>query len=720
MESIEDNKNFDPAKGHDERSTGSDIMHRSECLRKGDLENPHPLEFIDSGSEYDYEVIHQNEPLNVDNESEQVPAPQPTPVVENPPPQPPPTAPAGRGRGTKRKHPEAFPPPVYYPFPPPWMYQQPFPSGGAAAAPLEEDDWLPLGQKTDHPVEPFSGRVGIDYGSTFGLGPAQRKQIEADRYTALYWFRRFFDDECVKRVIEQTNKYVGELNQRERPTNLRKGAFWPPQWVKEWKPFTEEEFWKFLATLLWVAQHKTSNEVELFSEHWFYRRPAKRNFLKYRRFQILKAAIHFQSDDEDRNVYYLEQPVLRKIGILMERIRGNCMDTYSPGENLAFDEITIAMSSPSKYRKITKHKKKHESIQFWALGESKDGLQYCWTFSIDSPDDPVGKIQRAVIRHVEELPIKTGHRIYMDNLFTSVETFDKIRESGHYACGTVRSGRGGSRAIDAIKTDSNHKPNAAARQAGVTEQGKWVFSQHRRQGLYHYAWFDSGICHFLSNIEPPDATVVHRRKKKTPGKIEVQAPSCAHKYNVNMGAVDDIDHVREALTTRCRVYKWYWAVFYFLLDTCLTNAFTTWCMHTGDPKRNRRMWMVQLCEDMLALADGGTEGGHLFNEPPDQTDKTGDAKTDVQRCLDPTDIMHAQRLTQRHFLGTTGDNSQRRNCVVCYKTSPCKQGEQRVQTFCKQCGLYMHLDCFEQWHTVPDPLSPKFADVLALTSGLLK
>ena len=92
MESIEDNKNFDPAKGHDERSTGSDIMHRSECLTKGDLENPHPLEFIDSGSEYDYEVIHQNEPLNVDNESEQVPAPQPTPVVEYPPPQPPPTA----------------------------------------------------------------------------------------------------------------------------------------------------------------------------------------------------------------------------------------------------------------------------------------------------------------------------------------------------------------------------------------------------------------------------------------------------------------------------------------------------------------------------------------------------------------------------------------------------------------------------------------------------
>ena len=103
----------------------------------------------------------------------------------------------------------------------------------------------------------------------------------------------------MQRVIEQTNKYVGELAARERQTNLLKSAHWPLQWVKEWEPFTEEEFWKFLATLLWVAQHKTSNEKELFLDHWFYRRPAKKQFLKFRRFQILKAAIHFQSDDED-------------------------------------------------------------------------------------------------------------------------------------------------------------------------------------------------------------------------------------------------------------------------------------------------------------------------------------------------------------------------------------------------------------------------------------
>ena len=299
MESIEGGESFNPTKGQEDQSTASDIIPSSECLWKGDVQNPHPTEYMSEESEWDSEVIHQTEPLNVDNEPEQVPAPEPPPVVENPPQQPPPTAPAGRGRGKKRKAEEAFPQPVFMPFPHPWIYHQAVPQGAAAAAPQEEDEWLPLGQKIEVAVKPFSGRVGIDYPSTHGMGPAQKKQIEADQTTAIYWFRRFFDDKCVQRVIEQTNKYVGELAARERPTNLRKSAHWPPQWVKEWEPFTEEEFWKFLATLLWVAQHKTSNEKELFSEHWFYRRPAKKKFLKFWWFQILKAAIHFQSDDED-------------------------------------------------------------------------------------------------------------------------------------------------------------------------------------------------------------------------------------------------------------------------------------------------------------------------------------------------------------------------------------------------------------------------------------
>ena len=74
----------------------------------------------------------------------------------------------------------------------------------------------------------------------------------------------------------------------------------------------------------------------------------------------------------------------------------------------------------------------------------------------------------------------------------------------------------------------------------------------------------------------------------------------------------------------------------------------------------------------------------------------------------------------RHFLGDTKCNASRKNCVVCYKTSPNRQGEKRVQTFCRQCNLFMHVDCFEQWHTVGDPVSPMFAAAYNLEKGLLR
>jgi len=123
---------------------------------------------------------------------------------------------------------------------------------------------------------------------------------------------------------------------------------------------------------------------------------------------------------------------------------------------------------------------------------------------------------------------------------------------------------------------------------------------------------------------------------------------------------------------------------------------------------------------MLALAAGGKEGGPLEQNPGDQTHKLGRTTVSKAQFLDPTHPSFTERLIQRHFLGDTEDNKQRKNCVVCYKTMPCKQGELRVQTFCKQCDLFMHPACFEQWHTMPDPMSPKFNMALRLQKRLLK
>ncbi len=130
--------------------------------------------------------------------------------------------------------------------------------------------------------------------------------------TPIYWFRRFFDADVVYRIIEQTNGYVHSLMDRPRPAGLHVGYSWPPGWVLTWEPLTEEKLWWFLALNLWMTQHKTSNETELWSSHWFWRRDGAGHIMPLRLFQILKAALQFQADDENRDRGDGERPYMSK------------------------------------------------------------------------------------------------------------------------------------------------------------------------------------------------------------------------------------------------------------------------------------------------------------------------------------------------------------------------------------------------------------------------
>ena len=404
--------------------------------------------------------------------------------------------------------------------------------------------WGPLGVKCDLHIPEFTDEPGIIYKTTNHMGPKQKAQHNADMTTPIYWFRRFFDHNCVMRILNCTNEYVAELAERERPGNLRMEAKWPLKWVVEWTELTEATLWKWLACLLFISQHKTGGEEELWSKHWFWERPGMSCFMPYKEFQQIKSAIHMQLDDEPLDRGEGERPYIRKIGIFMELISNNCMHNYIMGKNNAIDEVTVGLSSASQYRKITKHKKKHESIQLFAIGESTEGLQYCWNFHLDENDGEVNKIHNHVFRLIKELEPLTGHHVYMDNLFVNTKTLNAVREMGHGMAGTCRKSRGMPPHIEGIKT-KNTKPNPQAVESGVTEQGDWVFACNQAFNLLACAWFDSGICHFMSNMHNADGSVVQRSKKRHGGKLTVTCPLVAAHYNEHMTAIDYINRVRD-------------------------------------------------------------------------------------------------------------------------------------------------------------------------------
>ena len=68
--------------------------------------------------------------------------------------------------------------------------------------------WGPLGEKCDLHIPQFTDEPGIIYETTNHMGPKQKAQHNVDMTTPIYWFRRFFDHNCVMRILNCTNEYA--------------------------------------------------------------------------------------------------------------------------------------------------------------------------------------------------------------------------------------------------------------------------------------------------------------------------------------------------------------------------------------------------------------------------------------------------------------------------------------------------------------------------------
>lgn len=291
-----------------------------------------------------------------------------------------------------------------------------------------------------------------------------------DQQSPLWWFELFFTTDVVSRIVNCTNNYVAKISSKARPPSLPQRYAWPPKWTAKWKPMTKEQLYIFLVLLIYIAQHKPGSERELWERNWFHHQVGIHKIMTYTEFAVLKAALHFQDNDENLEREPGEPKYLKKISILMEIIQHVCIENYNPGQNLAFNEITILMTGCTFLKHITKHKPAHESIQFWALRESLGGLQYLWWFELDLNDGVKNKVHSAVISAVKQLEELAGYCIYMDNLFTSVKLLKEIRGLGHSACGTCRVKRGMPKCVEDIKKSAKAKSVLAVQQAAASRE----------------------------------------------------------------------------------------------------------------------------------------------------------------------------------------------------------------------------------------------------------
>ena len=199
----------------------------------------------------------------------------------------------------------------------------------------------------------------------------------------------------------------------------------------------------------------------------------------------------------------------------------------------------------------------------------------------------LGKDRERTAQHatVTELTRKIkgrGHKLYMDNFFSSPELFDDLANKQIYCCGTAWPNRGG--------MPQDLVPNTSKLRGGGD------IHVVTRADLMAILWRDKRDVCMLTNTHnaPAEGNFCNE------GGIAIK-PHTVMEYNHHMGYVDKGDRMAKSYSISRRTFKWTKKLFFHLLDLAVLN---TYILHPscGGKKISHGDFRYTLMRNMLAHA----------------------------------------------------------------------------------------------------------------------
>ena len=154
-----------------------------------------------------------------------------------------------------------------------------------------------------------------------------------------------------------------------------------------------------------------------------------------------------------------------------------------------------------------------------------------------------------LIRRVEGL----GHKIFMDNYFTSPPLFDDLFQRKISVCGTVCLDRRGMPQDIGPKSLKMERGDIATRVRGTLKAVSWK----ERRDVY-----------ILTNMHAPPV-----EGNFTDESGQAIKPRVVEDYNAYMGFVDKSDRMVNSYGIARRTWKWTKKLFFHLTDMTVLNAF---------------------------------------------------------------------------------------------------------------------------------------------------
>ena len=165
-------------------------------------------------------------------------------------------------------------------------------------------------------------------------------------------------------------------------------------------------------------------------------------------------------------------PIYKVRRVRRDHFRQKFEELYSPGENIAIDEGIIAWRGNLSFRVYMSDKPDKFGVNLFMLCDSSNGYCSCFEMYHGSQENQSdrGKIYYLVMRLINPY-LGKGHKLYVDNYYTSPILFHDLCQHQIGACGTMRINRKGVPAD--LKTAKLKKGESLAMTNGTLQLLKW-------------------------------------------------------------------------------------------------------------------------------------------------------------------------------------------------------------------------------------------------------
>lgn len=474
------------------------------------------------------------------------------------------------------------------------------------------------------------------------------------------YFDQFFDSGLFQLLAEQTNLYSVQSKGVSVSTN-----------AKEMEQFIgiliTMGFLKYPQYRMYWAKHTKCATIS--------------DSMGLKRFETLKRFFHVNDNTKMPKRGEENFDVLYKVRPMIDSLVTKCRNLQQE-ECHSIDEQIIPTKSRSPIRQYLPKKPHKWGIKVWArCGVS--GIVYDFTVYLGKEPNTVisrkyGKVGAVVLQLVKHLPKNVNHKVYMDNLFTSISLFKELKQKGIWAVGTIRSNR----LHGADKTMKSKKE--------LTKEGRGSMDYRvdLNSNVTVIRWLDNGLVQAASSFVGPSMGIdIDRWSSQDKKVIKVPCPELIHQYNKHMGGVDLCDMLMALYRVKLGTKKWYMHIVYYCINVSIVNAWILYKRHCNQDGKNRKN-IMQLLEFQSRIANSllwemKTRLGRPSSESPVPPRKRKSTST-----LPADEIRHDD---VGHF--PIFDDKQQR-------CKHCKTGYTRI--FCEKCITYLCMvkdrNCFYNFH----------------------